>query len=106
MIELGQIDRTDDRPPYKQIALILREAIRGGRLANGERLPSETELIDHFGVARMTVRQAIQELRGEGLVQSEHGRGVFVRVTPPIRRKASDRFARRHRNQGKAAFTV
>jgi len=106
VIELAQIDRADDRPPYKQIALILREAIRGGRLANGERLPSETELIDHFGVARMTVRQAIQELRGEGLVQSEHGRGVFVRAAPPIRRLASDRFARRHRNQGKAAFTV
>lgn len=106
MIVLDQIDRTDDRPPYKQIALILREAIRAGRLANGERLPSEAELINHFGVARMTVRQAIQELRGEGLVQSEHGRGVFVRAAPPIRRLASDRFARKHRSQGKAAFSV
>jgi GntR family transcriptional regulator len=67
-------------------------------------LPSETKLIDYFGVARMTVRQALAELRAEGLVIAEHGRGVFVRERPPVRRLASDRFARRHRDEGKAAF--
>ena len=106
MLQLGQIDRADDKPPYRQIAGMLREAIRSNRLAPGERLPSETELIEHFGVARMTVRQAVQELRSEGLVIAQHGRGVFVRPTPPIRRLASDRFARQHRAEGKAAFTV
>lgn len=106
MFQLGQVDRADDKPPYRQIAGMLREAISSGQLESGERLPSEAELIEHFGVARMTVRQAVQELRSEGLVISEHGRGVFVRPTPPIRRLASDRFARRHRAQGKAAFTV
>lgn len=85
---------------------MLRAAISSGQLAAGERLPSEATLIDHFGVARMTVRQAVQDLRAEGLVISEHGRGVFVRPAPPIRRLASDRFARRHRASGKAAFTV
>jgi GntR family transcriptional regulator len=93
-------------PPYRQIAGMLRQAIRADQLAPGERLPSETALIEHFGVARMTVRQAVQELRTEGLVVSEHGRGVFVRPTPPIRRLASDRFARKHRTEGKAAFSV
>lgn len=83
MLQLGQIDRADDKPPYRQIAGMLREAIRSNRLAPGERLPSETELIEHFGVARMTVRQAVQELRSEGLVVSQHGRGVFIRPTPP-----------------------
>lgn len=106
MLQLGQIDRADDRPPYRQIASMLREAISSGQIEAGERLPSEAALIDHFGVARMTVRQAVQELRSEGLVTSEHGRGVFVRPAPPIRRLASDRFARRHRASGKAAFTV
>ena len=106
MLQLGQIDRFDDKPPYRQIASMLREAINSGQLTGGERLPSEAALIDHFGVARMTVRQAVQELRSEGLVISEHGRGVFVRPAPPIRRLASDRFARRHRASGKAAFTV
>lgn len=106
MLRLGQINRADDKPPYRQIAGMLREAISSNRLAPDERLPSEAELIEHFGVARMTVRQAVQELRSEGLVVAQHGRGVFVRPMPPIRRLASDRFARQHRDQGKAAFTV
>jgi len=106
VLQLGQIDRADDKPPYRQIAGMLRDAISSGQLGAGERLPSESALIDHFGVARMTVRQAVQDLRAEGLVISEHGRGVFVRPAPPIRRLASDRFARRHRASGKAAFTV
>src|SRR4051794_16131174 len=106
MLDLGVIDRTDDRPPYRQIASALRKSITSGKLAPGEKLPSEAELIDHFGVARMTVRQAVQELRGEGLVVAEHGKGVYVRSVPPVRRLASDRFARQHREEGKAAFLV
>jgi len=106
MLDLGVIDRTDDRPPYRQIASALRKHITSGKLAPGEKLPSESELIDHFGVARMTVRQAVQELRGEGLVVAEHGNGVYVRSAPPVRRLASDRFARQHRKDGKAAFLV
>lgn len=104
MLQLGQVDRHDDRPPYRQIAAMLREAINSHRLEPGAKLPSEAELIEHYGVARMTVRQAMQELRGEGLVVAEHGRGVFVRPVPPVRRLASDRFARKHRDAGKAAF--
>lgn len=104
MLQLGQIDRGSDRPPYRQIAAALRDAIESGNLTAGEKLPSEAQLISHYGVARMTVRQAIQELRGEGLVIAEHGRGVFVRPMPPVRRLASDRFARKHREAGKAAF--
>lgn len=82
MLQLGQIDRADDKPPYRQIASMLRDSIISGQLEAGGRLPSEAELIEHFGVARMTVRQAVQELRAEGLVISEHGRGVFVRPAP------------------------
>lgn len=104
MLDLGTIDRSSDRPPYRQIADILREHIDRGRLAPGEQLPSEATLIDHFGVARMTVREAIKELRTEGLVIAQHGKGVFVRSAPPVRRLASDRFARRHRKEGKSAF--
>lgn len=104
MLSMGAIDRTDDAPPFRQIARHLREAIRRSDLAPGDQLPSESQLIEHYGVARMTVRQALAELRAEGLVVSEHGRGVFVRSRPPVRRLAGDRFARRHREAGKAAF--
>ncbi len=39
-------------------------------------------------------------------MHAEHGKGVFVRPRPPVRRLASDRFARRHREEGKSAFLV
>lgn len=103
-MELGRIDRLNDRPPYRQIADHLRAAIDAGQLGPGDRLPSEAELKQHYGVARMTARQAIQELRAEGRVVAEHGRGLFVRQPPPARQLASDRFARKHREAGKAAF--
>ncbi|MGI5131537.1 GntR family transcriptional regulator [Pseudonocardia sp. CA-107938] len=106
MIQLDQLDRSDARSPYLQIAAALREAIGAGRLRPGDRLPSESELTRFYGVARMTVRQAIQELKTEGLATAEHGRGVFVRPVPVVRRLASERFARRHREHGRAAFLV
>lgn len=103
-MRLGSIDRSKDRSPSKQIADDLRGLITNGTLPSGEKLPSEATLIEHYGVARMTVRQALQELRGEGLIYAEHGRGSFVQQKAPVRRLASDRFARRHRQEGKAAF--
>jgi GntR family transcriptional regulator len=96
--------RGSDAPLFRQIAAALRERILDGDLGTGDRLPSETELMAQYGVARMTVRNALAELRAEGLVIAEHGRGVFVRPRPPVRRLASDRFARRHRQAGLGAF--
>jgi GntR family transcriptional regulator len=100
----GQLDPTSDRAVYKQIADHLRAAVARGRLREGDQLASETRLMDHYGVARMTVRNALRLLQDEGLVTAEHGRGVYVRARPPVRRLASDRFARQHRKEGKAAF--
>jgi GntR family transcriptional regulator len=98
------IDPTSDRPVFKQIADRLRAAIVSGDLLAGARLPSEQALMDTYGVARGTVRDAVDLLRGEGLVRTEHGRGTFVRDRPPVRRLAHDRFARRHRQRGRAAY--
>jgi GntR family transcriptional regulator len=100
------IDPTSDRPAYRQIADHLRAAILGGRLAAGDQLPSERALMSTYGAARGTVRQAIATLRTEGLVDIEQGRGAFVRRRPPVQRKAYDRFARRHRDAGKAAYLI
>jgi len=101
---LRDLDPADDRPVYRRIADALREAIESGELAPGDKLPSETELTARYGVAGGTVRQALGVLRGEGIVVAEHGRGVFVRARPRIRRLSYDRFARRHRSEGKAAY--
>jgi GntR family transcriptional regulator len=98
------IDTTSDRPVFKQIADRLRAAIEDGELEPGARLPSEQELIEVHGVARGTIRQAVNLLRSEGLVRTEHGRGTFVRDRAPVRRLAHDRFARRHRQRGRAAY--
>src|SRR5215472_4299823 len=100
------IDPASDRAVYKQIADHLRAAIARGRLREGDQLPSEAQLMGHYGIARMTVRNAMRLLQDEGLITAEHGRGVYVRARPPVRRLASDRFAQRHRKEGKAAFTV
>jgi GntR family transcriptional regulator len=100
------VDPSSDRAVYKQIADHLRAAIVRERLRGGDQLPSETQLMAHYGVARMTARNALRILQDEGLITAEHGRGVYVRARPPVRRLASDRFAQRHRKEGKAAFTV
>ncbi len=102
----GTVDPTSDRPVFRQIADLLREDIQSGQLPEGARLPSERELMDTYGAARGTVRQAVALLKAEGLILTQHGRGGFVRNRPPMRRVAHDRFARRHRDEGKAAFQV
>lgn len=104
MVLTEYIDPASDRAVFRQIADHLREAISRGRLREGEQLPSETQLMEHYGVARMTIRNALRILQDEGLTTTEHGRGVYVRSRPPVRRLASDRFAQRHRKEGKAAF--
>ncbi|HEY6794127.1 MAG TPA: GntR family transcriptional regulator [Kineosporiaceae bacterium] len=106
MLPLHRIDRDDKVPPYRQIAAQLRDRIGDGTFRTGARLPSEAQLMEHYGVARMTVREALRELASEGLTVAQHGRGVFVKARPPVRRVAADRFARRHRDGGRAAFLV
>lgn len=56
----------------------LREAILGGHYADGERLPAERELTEHFGAARGTIREALRRLEEMGLVNRRMGSGTFV----------------------------
>lgn len=58
----------------------VREYVRAlvSRSQPGEPTPSERELVNRFGVARMTVRQAMDALVGEGLIERRPGRGTFV----------------------------
>lgn len=96
------IDRTDPRSPSRQIADALRFAISSGNLNPGDKIPSERELVETYGIAPQTARQAVNLLKSEGLVEGQPGRGVFVRKQPPMLRVGSDRYARRWRDQGKA----
>jgi GntR family transcriptional regulator len=99
-----KIDPSSDRPRYQQIADHLRAAVVRGDFAAGEQLPSETDLMETYGAARGTVRAAVAQLRAAGVIEVEHGRGAFVPRRPEIQRKAFDRFARSHRQRGKAAY--
>lgn len=74
------LDPDDPRPPYQQVAAVLRAAILTGTFAPGDRLPSQAELSKHYGVARMTTQQALRILKDEGLVTSRQGSGMFVRA--------------------------
>jgi GntR family transcriptional regulator len=91
-------------PPSRRIADELRRAILDGELAPGAKLLSERALAEKYGTARNTARQAIDFLEADGLVEAQHGRGVFVRERQPFLRLAHDRFSRRHREGGRGPF--
>ncbi len=65
-------------PLFAQIKASLRQDILEKRLPAGQKLPSEAQLQQAFGVSRITVRQALKELQAEGLVETFNGKGSFV----------------------------
>ncbi|HWD09397.1 MAG TPA: GntR family transcriptional regulator [Actinomycetota bacterium] len=93
---------TDPRPPYRRIAEHLRDLIYSHKLAPGDRLPSERELVEQFGTAQATVRQALAVLKTEGLIDSVHGLGYFVRQPSPVihRRSSTGHFVQEAKAQG------
>src|SRR3954452_23003373 len=79
----AMIDPSADRAVFRQLADLLRDQIESGELGPGEPLPSELRLAQEYGISRTTVRQAIAQLRTEGLVNVERPRGTFVRIPEP-----------------------
>src|SRR5829696_4111801 len=69
---------------YRAIEEYLRSLVEGA--GPGDPLPSEAELCERFSVSRMTVRQALQELTNDGLVERRRGQGTFVAHRPVHRR--------------------
>ena len=65
---------------YHQIYLVLREQLHEGRFSGG--LPGELNLMQQFGVARVTVRRALEKLAADGLISREPGRGT--RAIDPV----------------------
>ena len=76
-------------PLYVQLAELFRQRIGKGVWRHGEKLPSLEQLVAEFEVARVTVRQAIEQLARDGLVSPQRGRGTFVTGAPQ-----SDRWLR------------
>lgn len=65
-------------PRHAQVASYVRDKITANEWSAGHRLPSETELMELFGVSRTVVRQAMQTLETEGLIWRASGKGSFV----------------------------
>jgi len=72
------INPGDDLPIYRQVMRQIMDAIAGGRLSSGERLPSHRELSEQLVIAPLTVKKAYDELEALGYIESQRGRGTFV----------------------------
>jgi GntR family transcriptional regulator len=73
-----KLDKNLPIPLYYQLMQVLIEQIESGEMKPGDSFFSERELAEHFGISRMTVRQALQRLVDEGRIVREQGRGSFV----------------------------
>ena len=76
---MTKIDPTGPVPPYRQIAEIIRSRIESGEYPKGFRIPTESEMVETWEVARTTARRAIALLRDQGLVETVPQRGTYVR---------------------------
>lgn len=76
------IDRTSYEPLYRQIRRDIEQQILSGKIAIGDKLMSETEMLLHYGVGRVTVRNALAELVASGCLRKEQGAGTFCAALP------------------------
>jgi len=89
-VERGSARSAEQRVPrYLQVASALRRRMREGRWPVGERIATIEALQHEFGVARVTVRQAVELLAREGLLRARQGKGTFV-----TKEVANDRWLR------------
>jgi GntR family transcriptional regulator len=68
-------------PRYHQVYVTLRAWVRDGTYPPGSQIPTEPELCEIFGVSRITVRKAIEDLAREGWLVRQQGRGTFVQLS-------------------------
>ncbi|MFP4136374.1 MAG: GntR family transcriptional regulator [Candidatus Acetothermia bacterium] len=80
----SEVKKDSPVPLYYQIKESLKERIESGALEPHERLPSERDLENRYGISRMTARQALTELESEGYVYREQGKGSYV-AEPKLR---------------------
>lgn len=72
------IDFREDQPRWEQVAQVIRDRITAGDYRPGSRVPSENDLMQEFGIARMTAHKVMRALRAEGAIYTVRGMGSFV----------------------------
>jgi DNA-binding GntR family transcriptional regulator len=71
-------------PKYAQVVAEIKRRIESGEYAPGALLPSEHQLVDSFGVSRPTIVKALSALRQDGWIETQQGKGSFVRGRPAL----------------------
>lgn len=71
---------------FEQIETDLKEKIKDGIYQPGQKIPTEAELIEAYGVSRITIRRAIEDLTKEGILIKKQGKGTFVQEKKIIRK--------------------
>lgn len=80
MLNMPPLDPDDPRPPYAQVVDALRREIEEGALPPGVKLPTHQQLVSEYGVSVGTIKRALGELQGAGLIISRQGQGAYVRT--------------------------
>lgn len=75
---LDQLDLGDAVPLYQQLADTIRSRVANGKYERNAQIPTEALLSQEFGVSRITVRKALEELVEDGLLVRRQGKGTFV----------------------------
>src|SRR5690606_15300050 len=79
----------------ERVADVLQDMILRGEAKPGDRLPSERELAELFGVSRTVIREAVRRLAGRGLVEAQSGSGIVVtEVHSGVVKDSMNRFLR------------
>jgi len=76
---VAPLSKNGAAPLYRQLYLRLRSRIEEGELVPGDAFPTEAVLMETYGVSRITVRAALDQLVRDGLIERQRGRGTFVR---------------------------
>ena len=71
-------------PKYAQVVAEIKSRIERGQYPPGSLLPSEHQLVSDFGVSRPTIVKALSALRQDGWIDTQQGRGSFVRGRPAL----------------------
>ncbi|MET0372203.1 MAG: GntR family transcriptional regulator [Sphingobium sp.] len=95
--------KLDEGSTSDMVASIIRSEIASGRMASGTKLPKERDLVDHFGISRPTLREALRILQSEGLLAVTRGNGGGARVIVPEPRRLAD-YAAMSLRMRKASF--
>lgn len=86
------LDRQSSVPIFTQVKMVIHGAVDSGELQPHRRIPSERELSALFGVSRMTIRQALLEMIGDGVLYTRTGKGTYVadhKIEQPLQRLTS-----------------